>query len=257
MVVARRPESSEYWCYPRPEAGKLPSRLHASPQRWRGGEVRGEHLRESPAMGLHLTAFLGIAAIVIVSPGPDTALVTKNALMYGRRPAIATAFGVVSGLLVWTLAAAFGVAAVVHASATAFTVMKLAGAAYLIWLGIQALRAAGQRVQENGQTSERRRLDVARGFRQGLINDLANPKIAAFFTSLLPQFIESGQSVLVRFLVLGVLFAAITLAWLVAFAVLASKAGGLLTRARVKAGIDRLTGVVLIGLGLHLATERR
>ncbi len=157
----------------------------------------------------------------------------------------------------WTLAAAFGVAAVVHASATAFTVMKLAGAAYLIWLGIQALRAAGRHVQENGEVADRRRLDVMRGFRQGLINDLANPKIAAFFTSLLPQFIEPGQSVLVPFLVLGALFAAITLAWLVAFAVMASKAGGLLTRPRVKAGLDRLTGVVLIGLGLQLATERR
>jgi len=86
-------------------------------------------------MGLHLTAFLGIAAIVIITPGPDTALVTKNALLHGRRPAIATAFGVTSGLLVWTLAAALGVAAVVHASATAFTVMKLAGAAYLIGSG--------------------------------------------------------------------------------------------------------------------------
>ena len=111
----------------------------------RGQTARAADLRESAAMGLHLTAFLGIAAIVIVTPGPDTALVTKNALCYGRRPAIATAFGVTSGLLVWTLAAALGVAAVVHASATAFTVMKLAGAAYLIWLGIQALRAAGHR----------------------------------------------------------------------------------------------------------------
>jgi threonine/homoserine/homoserine lactone efflux protein len=208
-------------------------------------------------MGLHLTAFLGIAAIVIASPGPDTALVTKNALMHGRRPAIATAFGVVSGLLVWTLAAAFGVAAVVHASATAFTVMKLAGAAYLIWLGIQTLRAAGHRGEEDDRVFDRRRVDVVRGFRQGLINDLANPKIAAFFTSLLPQFIDSGQPVLLPFLVLGALFAAITLAWLVAFAVMASKAGGLLTRPRVKAGLDRLTGIVLIGLGLRLATERR
>jgi threonine/homoserine/homoserine lactone efflux protein len=208
-------------------------------------------------MGLHLTAFLGIAAIVIITPGPDTALVTKNALLHGRRPAIATAFGVTSGLLVWTLAAALGVAAVVHASATAFTVMKLAGAAYLIWLGVQTLRAAGHRSHTEEQVGDRRRLDVVRGFRQGLINDLANPKIAAFFTSLLPQFIESGQSVLVPFLVLGALFASITLGWLVAFAVMASKAGGLLTRPRVKAGLDRLTGVVLIGLGLRLATERR
>ena len=209
-------------------------------------------------MGLHLTAFLGVAALLIVTPGPDTALVTKNAFLYGRRPAIATAFGVVGGLLVWTVAAALGVAAVVHASATAFTVMKLVGAAYLIWLGVQAIRAAGRRSGEPEDAADGgRRLDVRRGFRQGLLNDLANPKIAAFFTSLLPQFISSGHSVLAPCLLLGGIFAAITLAWLVAFALMASKAGGLLTRPRVKAGLDRLTGVVLIGLGLRLATERR
>jgi threonine/homoserine/homoserine lactone efflux protein len=209
-------------------------------------------------VGLHLTAFLGVAALVIITPGPDTALVTKNGLVYGRSASIATAFGVVAGLLVWTLAAAVGVAAVVHASATAFTVMKLAGAAYLIWLGIQALRAARHGSSPAAQAGNGgRTLNTRRGFRQGLINDLANPKIAAFFTSLLPQFIDGGRPVLAPLLVLGATFAALTLTWLIAFALMASKAGGLLARPRVKAGLDRLTGVVLIGLGLRLATERR
>ena len=209
---------------------------------------------------VHLTAFIGVATLLIVTPGPDTALVTKNALLYGRRPAIGTSFGVTTGLLIWTVASALGVAAIVHASEALFTAMKLIGGAYLIWLGIQALRAAGREkaTDEVAASSRRARsLDGKRGFRQGLINDLANPKIAAFFTSLLPQFITPGQPVLMPFLILGVLFAAMTLAWLVAFAVMASKAGGLLTRPRVKAGLDRLTGVVLIGLGLRLATERR
>ncbi len=209
---------------------------------------------------VHLTAFIGVAALLIVTPGPDTALVTKNALLYGRRPAIGTSFGVTTGLLIWTVASALGVAAIVHASEALFTAMKLIGGAYLIWLGIQALRAAGREKDTDeaaAAANGTRGLDGKRGFRQGLINDLANPKIAAFFTSLLPQFINPGQPVLMPFLILGVLFAAMTLAWLVAFAVMASKAGGLLTRPRVKAGLDRLTGVVLIGLGLRLATERR
>jgi RhtB (resistance to homoserine/threonine) family protein len=208
---------------------------------------------------VHLTAFIGVAALLIVTPGPDTALVTKNALLYGRRPAIGTSFGVTTGLLIWTVASALGVAAIVHASEALFTAMKLIGGAYLIWLGIQALRAAGREkaTEEVVAANGTRSLDAKRGFRQGLINDLANPKIAAFFTSLLPQFITPGQPVLMPFLILGLLFAAMTLAWLVAFAVMASKAGGLLTRPRVKAGLDRLTGVVLIALGLRLATERR
>ena len=209
-------------------------------------------------MDVHLTAFIGVAALLIVTPGPDTALVTKNALLYGRRPALGTSLGVTAGLLIWTVASAFGVAAIVHASETLFTVMKLIGGAYLIWLGIQALRAAGhEKATDQVAVGATRRLNGKQGFRQGLINDLANPKIAAFFTSLLPQFIDPGQPVFVPFLVLGALFAVMTLAWLCAFALMASKAGGLLSRPRVKAGLDRLTGVVLIGLGLRLATERR
>jgi threonine/homoserine/homoserine lactone efflux protein len=207
-------------------------------------------------MGIHLTAFLGVATLLIVTPGPDTAIVTKNALRYGRAPAMATACGIVTGVVVWTVAAALGVAAVVHASATAFTAIKLAGAAYLVWLGIQALFAAAHGTAEHERASGRV-LGVGRGYRQGLVNNIANPKMAAFFTSLLPQFIAPGQGVVGPFLVLGALFAAIALTWLVVFAAVASQAGGLLTRPRVKLALDRVSGVVLIGLGLRLATERR
>jgi small multidrug resistance family-3 protein len=88
-------------------------------------------------MHANIPAFLGVAAFILITPGPDTALVTKNALVYGRRAGLATSFGVASGLLVWTLASALGIAAVVHASATAYEVLKLIGGAYLIWLGIK------------------------------------------------------------------------------------------------------------------------
>jgi threonine/homoserine/homoserine lactone efflux protein len=209
-------------------------------------------------MHANVSAFIGVAALVILVPGPDTALVTKNALVYGRRPAFATSFGVVSGLLIWTFAAALGVAAVVHASEMAFTALKLVGAIYLIWLGIQALRASGHRglvgAPQDGAT---RQMRARRAYRQGLFSNLANPKIAAFFTSFLPQFIAPGQPVTVPLLLLGGLFVAMTLGWLCAYALMASKAGGLLTRPRIRTSLDRLTGVVLIGLGLRLATERR
>src|SRR5437868_14605254 len=94
-------------------------------------------------MGVHLAVFIGVAAIVIIVPGPDTAVVTNNVLVHGRRAALGTSLGVSAGLAVWTLAAAIGVASLVRASAVAFTVLKLIGAVYLIWLGLQALRAAG------------------------------------------------------------------------------------------------------------------
>jgi RhtB (resistance to homoserine/threonine) family protein len=210
-------------------------------------------------MDVHLWAFIGVAALLIVTPGPDMALVTKNAVVYGRRVALGTAVGVNTGLLVWTVFSALGVAALVQASAVAFTVLKLVGAAYLIWLGVQALRAARQRSPHGlPSTAEaRRQVPAALGFRQGLISDVANPKVAAFFTSLLPQFASGRHGALMPLLLLGGLFVLMTIVWLCCYAVAAAKASGWLQRPSVNAALDRLTGIVLVGLGLRLATEHR
>ncbi len=206
----------------------------------------------------HLWLFLGIAAVVIVVPGPDTAVVTKNAMLHGRRAALGTAFGVETGLGVWTVASAFGVASLVRASDTAFTALKLIGAAYLVWLGIQALRAARRGgAHSDPKSVGRARLDGRGGFRQGLLSDLANPKIGAFFTGLLPQFAGPGHSVLIPFLALGGLFVLMTVVWLCAYALVAVRASEVLRRPRVKAAIDRASGVILIGFGVRLALERR
>lgn len=209
-------------------------------------------------MGAHIWVFIGIAAVVIVVPGPDTAIVTKNALLHGRRAALGTAVGVETGLSVWTLACAFGVASLIEASDTAFTALKLIGAAYLVWLGVQALLAA--RRGGSHATAERpagASFSALGGFRQGLLSDLANPKIAAFFTSVLPQFAGNGHAVLIPFLALGGLFVLMTVVWLCSYALVAVKASELLRRQRVSAAIDRLSGVILIGFGVRLALERR
>jgi threonine/homoserine/homoserine lactone efflux protein len=210
-------------------------------------------------VGAHLWLFLGIAAVVIVVPGPDTALVTKNAVLHGRPAALGTALGVNAGLAVWTLASAFGVASVVRASDVAFTALKLIGAAYLVWLGAQALGAArrGGSNAAAGESVARARLGARGGFRQGALSNLANPKIAAFFTSVLPQLVDPGRSVLAPSLILGALFVLMTLVWLSAYALVATRAAALLRRPRVNAAIDRLSGVILIGFGVRLALERR
>jgi threonine/homoserine/homoserine lactone efflux protein len=206
----------------------------------------------------HLWLFVGIAAVVIVVPGPDTAIVTKNALLHGRRAALGTSFGVSTGLAVWTLASALGVASVVRASDAAFTALKLIGAAYLVWLGIQALLGSRRGGSDaDPESLERTALDGRGGFRQGLLSDLANPKIGAFFTGLLPQFAGPGHSVLIPFLVLGGLFVLMTVVWLCGYALVAVKASAVLRRRRVKAAIDRVSGVILIGFGVRLALERR
>ena len=210
-------------------------------------------------MGVHLLLFVGVAAIVIVIPGPDTAVVTKNVLIHGRRAGLGTSLGVSTGLAIWTIAAAVGLASLVRASEVAFTALKLAGALYLVWLGVQALRAAGSEATHAHAT--RRAvgpgMSARGGFRQGVLSDLANPKIGIFFTSLLPQFVSAGRPVLLPFLVLGAIFVVMTVLWLLAYTLAAARAAQTLMRPRVRAALDRFTGVVLIGLGLRLAVERR
>ena len=210
-------------------------------------------------VGAHLLVFIGVAALVIVIPGPDTAVVTKNVLLHGRRAALGTSLGVSAGISVWTVAAAAGVASVIRASAVAFTVLKLLGALYLIWLGIGALRAArhAATAERVPGAEARSPIGVRGGFRQGLLSDLANPKIGIFFTSLLPQFVDPGHAVLLPFLTLGAVFVVMTLAWLCVYTLVAARAAQTLTRPRVKGALDRFTGVVLIAIGLRLATEHR
>lgn len=217
---------------------------------------------------MNLPAFLGVAAVVIMAPGPDTAIVTKNALLDGRRAALGTAFGVDAGLVVWTLACALGVSAVIRASAVAFSVLKLVGAAYLIWLGVQAFAAARRRPAGGGVTAGHddrpgsgggaaRTGGAARGFRQGISSNLANPKIAVFFTGLLPQFVSHRTEVLLPSLVLGGVFVLMTVIWLTGWAVLAARASEALKRPAVKRALDCVTGSVLVAFGLRLATEHR
>jgi RhtB (resistance to homoserine/threonine) family protein len=210
-------------------------------------------------VGAHLLVFIGVAAVVILVPGPDTAVVTKNVLVHGRRAALGTSLGVSAGLLVWTIAAAVGVASLVRASAVAFTVLKLVGALYLIWLGVQAMRAASRATagEQASRAGTRRVMGAWGGFRQGFLSDLANPKIGIFFTSLLPQFVDPGRPVLLPFLALGAVFVAMTVLWLVLYCLIAARAAETLQRPRVRAVLDRFTGVVLIALGLRLATEHR
>ena len=209
-------------------------------------------------MGVHLVVFVGVSAVVILLPGPDTAIVTKNVLVHGRRGGLGASVGVCTGLSVWTLTAALGVASLLRASAIAFTALKLVGAAYLVWLGVQAFRAArAAAMSSDGHETARYTPGGTHGFRQGLLSNLANPKIAVFFTSLLPQFVDPGRPVLLPFMALGGVFVLMTLTWLCAYSFAAARAAAALRRPGVKAFLDRLTETVLIALGIRLVFEHR
>jgi threonine/homoserine/homoserine lactone efflux protein len=203
--------------------------------------------------------FLAIVVLVIVTPGPDTAVTVRSALLGGRSAGVSTAFGVVSGQLCWTLAASAGVTALLLASEPAFLAVRIAGGAYLGYLGVQALRAAFARHEPDrpAAAGAAHRLTAGRAYRQGLLSDLGSPKMAAFFTSLLPQFAPGDQPAFWAMLALGSIFCALTLVWLVAYAVTVAKAADVLNRPRLRRSIETITGTVLIALGLRLATEQR
>ncbi|MGH3102780.1 MAG: LysE family translocator [Gaiellaceae bacterium] len=205
-----------------------------------------------------LAAFVGISAVVIVTPGPDTALTIRNALAGGRRSGIMTAAGVSLGQGVWTLAASAGVVAVFRASEPAFLALQIVGTAYLVYLGSKSLRAAFRsRSGDGASVMLSPRVPASVALRQGLISNLSNPKMAAFFTSLLPQFAPGGRGSFVALLLLGLLFCLMTLLWLTAYSLAVAKARELLTRPRVRRMLDALLGAVLIAFGARLATERR
>jgi threonine/homoserine/homoserine lactone efflux protein len=203
----------------------------------------------------NVLAFAAVAALIVVVPGPDMALVLRNGVADGRRAAVATALGVNAGLLVWALAAALGIAAVLHASSEAFTVLKLAGAAYLVWLGARALLDAWRGTAHD--TAAARPGRRASPFRQGLVSNLLNPKIALVYTTLIPQFVDRGGSEVAQTFLLAGVFLALGLAWLTGYALLVAQAGALLRRPRVRRTVNAASGAVLTALGLRLALERR
>jgi threonine/homoserine/homoserine lactone efflux protein len=205
----------------------------------------------------HLPAFIGVAILVIVAPGPDTALTIRNTLRGGRRSGLATGVGVVGGQTTWAIATAAGVAALLHASQLAFLALKIAGTAYLLYLGAQALFAAIRGDEPALYRVEGALISPQRAFRQGLVSNVTNPKMAAFFTSLLPPFAGGSHASFAALLLLALIFSALTLVWLTAYVFVVAKAGDVLRRERIRRLLEGITGIALVGLGVRLATERR
>jgi threonine/homoserine/homoserine lactone efflux protein len=206
-----------------------------------------------------LAAFLGVSALVIVTPGQDTALTIRNTLLGDRRGGVFTALGVSAGQACWTLAASAGIAALLAASEPVFAAVRLAGAAYLVFLGAQALRDAlrPRRRATACDSSAARGARPWLSFRQGLLSNLGNPKMAVFFTSLLPQFAPAGQASFWALLALGLVFCSMTLVWLTGYAFAVAKAGDVLRRPPVRRALDAVMGTVLVAFGVRVAAEQR
>jgi threonine/homoserine/homoserine lactone efflux protein len=197
-----------------------------------------------------LLAFVPLAALLTITPGAATAMVVRSAVRGGRRRALMTTIGNSIGVLAWACFAAVGIAAVVAASAEAFTAIKLVGAVVLLILGLQSLR--GHRAAKTVAPP-----DGGAPLRDGLLTGLANPKLAVFFAALFPQFVPDGASVLVSALLMAALIVAFDLVWYSALAYLVARARRAFVEGPWLARAERLTGAVLVGLGVRLALERR
>jgi threonine/homoserine/homoserine lactone efflux protein len=202
-----------------------------------------------------LLAFVAVSAVVICTPGQDTALTIRNTLTGGRRSGVATAAGVSLGQAAWTVAASAGVVALLTASEPVFRALKLVGAAYLVYLGAQSLRAAFSRRAHEHEVRTSAPLTPRRALRQGVLSNLGNPKMAVFFASLLPQFAPAGNASFAVLAALGFLFCGMTFAWLAFYAFAIARVGRFMT-AGVRRALDTITGFVLVALGLRLATEK-
>jgi threonine/homoserine/homoserine lactone efflux protein len=200
--------------------------------------------------------FAAVALVVVLLPGPDMALVTSHAIAGGRNEARSVAFGVNAGILVHASAAALGLSALLMASATMYTVVRLLGAAYLVYLGVRMLVGAPSRGGIDAPDPPSRSIRLASSpFWQGFWSNVLNPKVAILFISLLPQFVDRGDPVLAKTLLLSGVFLAMGLAWLLSFAYLVSRLAGFMKTDRVRRRIEAVSGAILVALGVRVVLQ--
>ena len=232
-------------------------------------------------MTASLLAFIPVALLLTLIPGADTALVTRNALALGLRGARWTIVGILTGCLLHATASALGLSAILATSSRAYETVKLVGAAYLVWIGVQAIRGARDSARDDQVQIPRHARDdgwshperaqrvegsalaldaTSRGghpFMQGFLTNILNPKVALFYLTFLPQFIPAGAPVLRTSLLLAMIHNVLGFAWLSLYARFVDRLRVALTRPMVKAWLERVTGGALVALGARLAWERR
>ena len=206
-------------------------------------------------MDTQLLAFVGVSLLLAVTPGPDMAVVTRNALAHGRRGVLLTTTGIGLALVIWTTATAVGLSAVLRASGDLLFVLKIAGAAYLAYLGVRTLLDSRMRPADLLAAAPPPAPAHAI-FRQGFLSAISNPKLGVFFVTFLPQFVGPGQPLLPRLLELGFVFAVIGWTWMNLYGLLITRIRDIITAPRVRQWMQRVTGVVLLGFGARLALER-
>jgi threonine/homoserine/homoserine lactone efflux protein len=201
-----------------------------------------------------MLTFIGAALVIIIIPGPDQALMTRQALVRGKMSGFASTLGGALGLTVHASMASFGLTALLVASPVAFNVLKIVGAVYLVWMGFQTIRMARRAAtdQPTGEPTDRKPL---RCIRKGFLTNALNPKLAVFFVTFLPQFLPTTGPVLTQALTYCGVFAVLYLAWFSLYVFTVDRVGSVLRRPRVRSGIEYVTGMLLLGFGAGLAIQ--
>jgi threonine/homoserine/homoserine lactone efflux protein len=200
---------------------------------------------------LTVLAFVGAATLIVLLPGPDTLVVVRSILRGGRRQGILTSLGNLCGLTLWVSAAALGLAAMLEASEVGYAALRIAGACYLVFLGVQAWRSRG-RVDQPGES---RGGMLGMGFRAGILTNLFNPKVGVFFVTFLPGFVPDGASVLWMTLLFGAIFIVLTALYWVVLLGLAGRVTAWMGTPAIRRRLDVATAGVLVAFGVRLATE--
>ena len=209
-----------------------------------------------------LLPYVALIVVLTITPGPDMLLVLRNGVRGGSSIAWVTGVGCCAGIGLHALAATIGLSALLAASAEAFTVMKLVGAAYLIWLGLSSIRATFSE-RDDGLTSLARTgpddvpISRSQAFRQGLLSNLLNPKIAILFLTLLPQFVSTGEPRVRTTAILAATFVVIGLLFMRIFSLAIGSISNLIRRGWIGTWVERTSGTLLVGIGAAVALEER
>ncbi|THE09233.1 LysE family translocator [Bacillus timonensis] len=201
--------------------------------------------------------FVFMCMLLIILPGPDTAIATKNTLTVGRIGGLKTALGTCCALLIHTSAAVFGLSAIIVKSAFLFSVFKYVGAIYLIYLGIKTLWALRKKeVAASVEMNTAKQFENKSCFKQGFLTDLLNPKVAVFFLTFLPQFVDAGSDTFVPFLIMGFTYTVLTAIWFFLYVYLLNQISTFMKKPKAQNMIEGITGAILIGFGIKLALEK-
>jgi RhtB (resistance to homoserine/threonine) family protein len=200
--------------------------------------------------------FVLMCIFLIILPGPDTAIATKNTLTDGRRGGLKTALGTCCALLIHTSAAVLGLSAIIVKSALLFSVFKYIGAIYLIYMGIKTLWSLRKKEEAASVEINTKQFENTSCFKQGFLTNILNPKVAVFFLTFLPQFVDSGSNTFIPFLIMGITYTVLTSIWFLLYVYLINQISAFMKKPKAQSIIEGITGTILIGFGIKLALEK-